>query len=280
MKTVFLVTDTHIKHESFLQYINNMLTSSFITNLFEDEEMNQIIEQLKSKNFIPSSIKNNTHEIIWDYFQQLCIKNLHIILSLSPANEKLAQRCRNFPAIINNTIIDWFFPWPKMALKAVASSLIYNQDQLLFGGLGGFTNEEPRGFTNEEPNPNNKLIKDHIINHMVYVHQSTINYAQEFYHDYQRRIHITASNYLDYIAIYKELLTSSRDKNLKQLTRLTNGLNKLNEANKEVEQCKLDLQQRKMVVDHKSKEIKIMIKNIKEKQIKIELNEKQANEKK
>jgi dynein heavy chain len=39
---------------------------------------------------------------------------------MSPAGDSLRIRCRNFPGLISNTIVDWFFPWPEDALTAVA----------------------------------------------------------------------------------------------------------------------------------------------------------------
>ena len=32
---------------------------------------------------------------------------------MSPASDHLRRRCRNFPGLVNNTVIDWFFPWPE-----------------------------------------------------------------------------------------------------------------------------------------------------------------------
>src|SRR5690606_1151246 len=37
-KVVFLFTDAHVVNESFLEYINNMLTSGMVPALFEDDE--------------------------------------------------------------------------------------------------------------------------------------------------------------------------------------------------------------------------------------------------
>ena len=45
---------------------------------------------------------------------------MHIVLAMSPAGDKLRVRCRNFPGLVSNTSIDWFFPWPEEALTAVS----------------------------------------------------------------------------------------------------------------------------------------------------------------
>lgn len=60
-------------------------------------------------------------ESIWQYFVSKCANNLHIVLAMSPVGDTLRTRCRNFPGLVNNASIDWFMPWPKQALCAVAS---------------------------------------------------------------------------------------------------------------------------------------------------------------
>ena len=32
----------------------------------------------------------------------------------------MRERCRSFPGLVNNTVIDWFPPWPEQALISVA----------------------------------------------------------------------------------------------------------------------------------------------------------------
>jgi dynein heavy chain len=47
-------------------------------------------------------------------------KYLHVCLCFSPVGDKFRIRARNFPALINCTVIDWFQPWPHEALVSVA----------------------------------------------------------------------------------------------------------------------------------------------------------------
>lgn len=45
---------------------------------------------------------------------------------MSPSGDALRTRCRNYPGLINNTTVDWMFPWPQQALMAVANVHIRN----------------------------------------------------------------------------------------------------------------------------------------------------------
>lgn len=57
---------------------------------------------------------------------------------------------------------------------------------------------------------NNKIIPEiylpHILDHIVYVHQSLTNYALKFQQCLKREIYVTPKHYLDYIQSYKKLL--------------------------------------------------------------------------
>lgn len=66
----------------------------------------------------------DTKEACWSYYVQKCQNNLHVVLAMSPVGETLRTRCRNFPGMVNNTVIDWFEPWPEQALQSVATAFL------------------------------------------------------------------------------------------------------------------------------------------------------------
>lgn len=49
-------------------------------------------------------------------------------ICFSPVGESLRRRARQFPALVNSTVIDWFFPWPKDALLNVATRFLEEED--------------------------------------------------------------------------------------------------------------------------------------------------------
>jgi hypothetical protein len=49
----------------------------------------------------------------WAFYVDKCRSNLHVVLAMSPVGETLRTRCRNYPGMVNNTVIDWFDPWPE-----------------------------------------------------------------------------------------------------------------------------------------------------------------------
>ena len=63
------------------------------------------------------------------------MKNLHVVLALSPIGGRFRDRCRIFPSLVSCCTIDWYEPWLSSALKTVAEDFIdkidltdYNQN--------------------------------------------------------------------------------------------------------------------------------------------------------
>lgn len=45
---------------------------------------------------------------------------LHVVLCFSPVGDRFRKRARQFPALVNCTVFDWFHGWPQEALVSVA----------------------------------------------------------------------------------------------------------------------------------------------------------------
>ena len=54
--------------------------------------------------------------------------NLHIVFLMSKAGDNLRNYGRMYPALINNTTIIWFMPWPAEALIEVADNSLKDFD--------------------------------------------------------------------------------------------------------------------------------------------------------
>ncbi|GFR93516.1 dynein heavy chain 10, axonemal, partial [Elysia marginata] len=204
-KITFLFTDQHVAEEGFLELINNMLTTGMVPALYLDEEKDAIIGSVREE--AQSQGKGPAKESIWQYFVDKCANNLHIILAMSPVGDTLRTRCRNFPGVVNNTIIDWFFPWPKQALFSVASVMISPENTLI----------PPEHWEN-------------LVEHCVLVHQSVIDYSIWFLQRLRRHNHVTPKNYLDFITCYLKLLNEKNLYILSLCERLQGGLAKIADA--------------------------------------------------
>lgn len=84
LKTTFVFTDSDIKEEAFLEYINNILSSGEVANLFPKDDLEEMLG-----NLIPSFKKkhpkgNPSLENLYDFFIKQAMNNLHLVLCFSP----------------------------------------------------------------------------------------------------------------------------------------------------------------------------------------------------
>ncbi|XP_031362138.1 dynein axonemal heavy chain 10 [Lonchura striata] len=234
---VFLFTDGHVAEESFLELINNMLTSGMVPALYADDEKDSILSQMGEE--AAKAGMGPAKESIWQYFISKCASNLHIVLGMSPVGEDLRTWCRNFPGLVNNTGIDWFLPWPAQALCAVAQSFLAKNPRI-----------PPENFQS-------------VIDHMVMVHESVGDFSKKFLEKLRRRNHVTPKNYLDFLNTYAKLLEEKNEFILAQCKRLDGGLVKLKEAAVQLAELNVKLAEQKIILTEKTAACEALLRDIK-----------------
>merc|ERR1719387_3042909 len=91
---MFLFTDGQITNEKFLVYINDLLASGDIADLYASDEKDAI------RNAVRSGCKGagvqDTPENLWSFFISRIRKNLHMALAFSPVGDDMRNRARKF----------------------------------------------------------------------------------------------------------------------------------------------------------------------------------------
>ena len=237
-EVVFVFTDAHVVEEGFLEFINNMLTTGMVPALYEQDEKDALCNTVRTE--CRHAGLAETPDNLWNYYVNKCRNNLHIVLAMSPSGSKLRLRCRNFPGLVSNAVIDWFFPWPADALQKVAEF-----------------------FLSDEPLPEDH--RQSVIQHLVYTHQSVTTAATRFAEELRRFYYVTPKNYLDFISNYRIQLSVNSKRITQSTKRLEGGLQKLIEAASAVDRMKVVLTEKKVVVDAKTADVQALIAVIQEK---------------
>ena len=253
-KVVFLFTDQHVAEEGFLELINNMLTSGMVPALYADDEKEAILSGIRDEAI--NAGWPHAREMIWGYFVNKCSNNLHVVLAMSPVGDALRTRCRNFPGMVNNANIDWFFPWPEQALYAVASVFISPDNQLI-------------------PDEN----RNSVVSHIVMVHQAVGKYSKLFLQRLRRSNYVTPKNYLDFINSYLKLLESKDKAILAQCDRLGGGLQKIADASEQLAILNDRLAVQKVAVTEATEDCEKMLEEISSGTTKATEKKKMAEEK-
>ncbi|KAK9522770.1 hypothetical protein VZT92_019216 [Zoarces viviparus] len=225
-KTVFLFADAHVAEEGFLELINSMLTSGIAPALFTDDEKESVLNQLRDEALAMGA--GPSKESVWQYFVNKSANNLHIVFAMSPAGDTLRTRCRDFPGLMNNTVIDWFLLWPPQALLAVAQAFLGESSMI--------------------PQAHSAAVIDHV----CMVHSSVGDYTKLFQQKLGRCNYATPKNYLDFISTYFNLLEERDQDILAQCKHLEEGLDKMKEAREQLAEMNNKLAEQKAFLADKS----------------------------
>ena len=215
----FIFTDNEIKDENFLEYMNNVLSSGEVSNLFARDELDEIMNDLipvMKKQF--GNKQPPTQENLYDYFLSRVRRNLHVVLCFSPVGEKFRNRSLKFPGLISGCTMDWFNRWPRDALVAVARHFLSNYDIKC-----------------------QNAVKEQLIETMGTIQDGVSEKCSDYFNRYRRSTHVTPMSYLSFLNGYKTIYSSKVAELGELADRMNTGLNKLVEASESVAQLSKEL---------------------------------------
>ena len=203
---VFLFSDTQIINEAFVEDLNNILNNGKIPNLYNKEDISQIVEGMKEEskaNEEFKEIQDDAKKVI-QMFEDTARNNLHLILAMSPIGDDFKRRLRMFPALVNCCTIDWFLPWPSDALQAVATQFLKQIDNL----------------------PSRDGIVKVCVDMQERVRQLTDRYKTEL----RRYYYVTPTSYLILIKTFTSLLDTNRAVVERDIKKFDKGLKQMQSA--------------------------------------------------
>ncbi|XP_045383116.1 dynein axonemal heavy chain 9 isoform X2 [Lemur catta] len=228
LSTVFLMTDAQVADERFLVLVNDLLASGEIPDLYSDDEVENIINNMRNE--VKSQGLVDTRENCWKFFIDRVRRQLKVTLCFSPVGNKLRVRSRKFPAIVNCTAIDWFHEWPRQALESVSLRFLQGTESI-------------------EP-----TVKQSISKFMAFVHTSVNQISQSYLSNEQRHNYTTPKSFLEFIRLYQTLLHRNRKELKSKTERLENGLLKLHSTSAQVDALKAKLAAQEVELKQKNED--------------------------
>ena len=205
---LFLLTDSQITNERFLVFINDLLASGNIPDLFAPDEVDSICSSLSNKVKAAGILPEKKN--CWDYFIAEIRKKLHVCLCFSPVGDDFRNRVMKFPALVNSTVIDIFQPWPRDALYSVGRKFLSDVN------LG----------TEDE--------RDVVTKFLPFSFEAVNKATIDFKSKERRFVYTTPKSYLELIKLYRTLLFDKRKDASTAIDRLENGLSKLKDTSESV----------------------------------------------
>ena len=228
--TVFLMTDTQIIHDSFLEDINNLLNSGEIADLFDSEEIEEIEEEM-------AGVKADTQgDTVFVQFLNRVKKNLSVVLCMSPANKLLRQRIRMFPSLVNCCTISWFSSWSGEALLNVSSSKMQEI------GLEDLSKAET------------EKLKKSLASICVFVHSTVENCAKEYLKLLGRNVYVTPKSYFDMIETFLQIFSKKKEELFRKMRRLLRGIEQLQKTHDNVNEMEVKMKEMQPILEAKKQE--------------------------
>eukprot|EP00891_Asterochloris_glomerata_P001497 jgi/Astpho2/1497/e_gw1.00026.129.1_t len=227
-QVAFILTDSQIVCESFVEDVSNILNSGDVPGMFAQDEREQLISACREQ--ISSQVAPaKTLDRLWAAFVARVRTQLHIVLCMNPVGPAFRQRCRQFPALVNCCTIDWFLDWPAEALRSVSTKMLADVDGLSAGAAVSAVAELS-----------------------MQIHRDVGNMAQRFYAELRRRFYITPRSFLDLLSLYGRLMQQQQISLGADRERLVKGLTKLRQTNETVDTMQRELTALQPVLQQKT----------------------------
>ena len=216
----FIMTDSDIKSETFLEALNSMLATGEIPGLIPKDERDIVALECKNVFMKEVGVKGQDPgpRELFTFFINRVKDCLHTILAFSPVGNKFRERSQKFPSLFSQCTIDWFLPWPEDALVAVSNN---------------YLNDFQMDATVE--------VKAAIEKHMGKVHDLVNEVCGVYLSKMRRYVYVTPKSYLSFIDLYKQVYKVKYDGIDVEEKNIINGLDKLAEASEGVEVLKVEL---------------------------------------
>eukprot|EP00003_Mantamonas_plastica_P000096 TRINITY_DN1008_c0_g2_i7.p1 TRINITY_DN1008_c0_g2~~TRINITY_DN1008_c0_g2_i7.p1 ORF type:complete len:3819 (+),score=1555.84 TRINITY_DN1008_c0_g2_i7:2346-13802(+) len=238
-QVVFIFTDNDVKEESFLETINNLLTSGDIPNLFARDEREAVITELgiwADKNIDGFE---QTPENVWQLFMNRVRNQLHLVLCMSPVGEQLRSRSQKFPGIVSGCTIDWFLSWQPEALIKVAEKY-----------LDDFEVETSAD------------TKTELVQHVALVHDMVNGVTKKYFDRFRRQVYVTPKSYLSFLDSFKNVYGTKHRQLSKLAQNMENGLAQLKQAEVKVTEMKGELKEQEAQLSVAQAEVQERLKEI------------------
>eukprot|EP00002_Diphylleia_rotans_P021973 TRINITY_DN428_c1_g1_i1.p1 TRINITY_DN428_c1_g1~~TRINITY_DN428_c1_g1_i1.p1 ORF type:complete len:4548 (+),score=958.95 TRINITY_DN428_c1_g1_i1:229-13872(+) len=213
-----LISEQSLKDDSFYDAINSFLLQGEIPGMFTRDELDNIVGELRSgaKKLHPGFV--DSWENLYKLFVDRARDRIHVVVCLSSLGDGFRTQVLRFPGLLKGASTIWYPEWSRQTLELVASSLIHKYDLQMDAQL----RKEVAGF-------------------MSAVHHSSGALALEYAAKQQRQVYVTSKTYLSFVRHFYTIYTTRYTEQEAHMRRILIGLDKLKQAEADVERLKNEL---------------------------------------
>ena len=162
---------------------------------------------------------------------------------------KFRDRALKFPALFSGTTIDWFLPWPEEALERVAGYF-----------LGDF-----------DVKVDDDEMKHRLVQNIASTHLQVSKETKKYFSQFRRNVYVTPKSFLSFIDTYKQVYRKKYDETDSEASKISGGLEKLAQAEEDVERMQVDLKVVEKDLAKESERVDKMVDNLEAKKAKADV---------
>jgi dynein heavy chain len=272
--TVFLLNDTSISQESFLEDLNCILGSGEVPGLFDQQQKDVILKRMRES--CGKEIKVPEHpDLAMSFLIDRVRDKLHIVLCMSPIGDMFRKRCRMFPSLVNCCSIVYVPEWNESALSSVSLKLLSDSPScmnLVKTLKSNFRLEEEKKEKEkvelaklkpatlsiselkkkaeadklaaeklQQENLERKDIPEKISNLSVFIHKSVEETSSRFFRETKRKVYVTPALFLEMINLFKKIVDEKVVMLKEQMEKYEAGLKVLEDTRESIGGMKEEL---------------------------------------
>lgn len=250
----FLIVDTQLVFPLMLEYINNILNSGDVPNIYKRDDLDEISAAVKNEVMMKFGSMQESN--IMKVYLSRVLKNIHVVFAMSPVGASFVANLRMFPSLVNCCTLDWFTDWPEDALESVALDSLRKDAS----GLDQYMNQ--------------------VVSAFKFIHKRVESESREFSNQMKRYIYLTPTSYLELLNIYQKILQAKRIEISKAIQRFENGLKVLREAGVQVDKMSKDISEKKPILEENQAKTQALVEILKVEKAKASEDEREATMKK
>eukprot|EP00002_Diphylleia_rotans_P028875 TRINITY_DN5840_c0_g1_i3.p1 TRINITY_DN5840_c0_g1~~TRINITY_DN5840_c0_g1_i3.p1 ORF type:complete len:4482 (-),score=987.95 TRINITY_DN5840_c0_g1_i3:157-13602(-) len=216
-----LIPESVIRDDAIIESLNAFLGSGELPGLFSKDELDEILSDMRpiAKKLVTGFI--DTWDNLFKFFVNRARDHVHVLYCLSPVSDRLVAHLQSYPSLMTTCQIDCFTVWPQKLFSDVAAQLLHHGNVQV---------------SQEMMLP--------LSQSMATIHQSLDSLSKEFTIRYGRKVYVTPKNYISFIKLFMQIYNSRIQVIDADYKKTCAGLDKLNQAEEDVERLKVELQQK------------------------------------
>lgn len=231
-KMVFILDEGKVMDMAFLELMNTLLANGEVPGLFEGDEYASLMSQCKDAS-TRQGVMCQGNEELYKWFTGEIMKNLHVVFTMNPMEDGMADRAATSPALFNRCVLDWFGDWSEPALFQVAQEFTARM------ALDRAGYEAPMSFPHAfDGGPDAPGHRDAVANAFVAVHQAVRGASERMHRREVIKAFVTPRHLLEAVEQFQALYNEKRSKLEEKQLFLNVGLKKLEDTFQQVEGMK------------------------------------------